>query len=218
MAIYEGMKSVRDSLLERHPETTLDFSFEAFGTETPNIAALELSELHHVSNHSANDPSYQGIDRVRKNFYAWLGKLPPERILNGLLSIQGERGAEYLLTSFAGAPLVAGDLRKLSEAQRRRLTRFTSAFNQAVSSGPLTEFHVLENEADLDSFLRVGGDGHGIACCFNRTDEARLFRGPENSRFVNVETGSEGLLVPAHDCAMFAVIPETARNTEGASA
>ena len=208
MAIYEGMKSIRDHLLERHPETSLDFSFEAFGTEMPNIAALELSELHHVSNHSANEPAYQSIERVRKNFYAWLGKLPPERILNGLLSIQGERCAEYLLTSFAGAPLVAGDLRKLSEEQRRRLKRFTQAFNEAAALGSMTEFQVLENEPDFDSFLRVGSDGHGIACCFNRTAKPRIFHGVENVRFINVETGSEELLVPAHDCSMFTVFPE----------
>ena len=118
----------------------------------------------------------------------------------------------------AGAPLAAGDLRKLSEAQRRRLTRFTSAFHEAVASGPLTEFQALENEADHDSFLRTGADGRGIVCCFNRTDQARLFRGPGNCRFVNVETGSEEMLVPAHDCAMFAVIPKTARKPGGTSA
>ena len=205
LAIYEGMKSIRDDLLERHPDTTLDFSFEAFGTETPNIAALELSELHHVSNHSANDPSSQSIERVRKNFYAWLGKLPPERILNGLLSIQGERGAEYLLTSFAGAPLVAGDLRKLSENQRRRLTRFTQAFNETAALGPMTEFQVLENEPDFDGFMRVGADGHGIACGFNRGNELKSFPIPAGYSFADVETGEENRKVPAHDCLMYAV-------------
>jgi len=204
-AIYDGMKYVRDVMLERRPGTTVDFSFEAFGTETPNIAALELSELHHVSNHSANEPEIQSIDRVRKNFYAWLGKLPPERILNGLLSLQGTRGAEYLLTSFAGAPLVAGDLRQLPEAVRRRLIRFTQVFNEAAAAGPMTEFQVLENGADFDSFLRVAADGHGIACAFNRGDRARAFRGPERFRFVNAETGPEELSVPAHDCMMFTV-------------
>ena len=205
MAIYDGMKSIRDHLLERLPGITLDFSFEAFGTETPNIAALELSELNHVSNHSANDPSYQSIERVRKNFYAWLGKLPSERILNGLLSIQGERSAEYLLTSFAGAPLVAGDLRKLSENQRRKLTRFTQAFNEAAALGPMTEFQVLENEPGFDSFMRIGPDGHGIAACFNRTVRERIFRRPSKCRFINVETGSEELSVPANECMMFTV-------------
>jgi len=205
MAIYEGMKSVRDYMLELHPDTTVDFSFEAFGTETPNIAALELSELHHVSNHSANTTSIHSIERIRKNFYAWLGKLPPERILNGLLSIREERGAEYLLTSFAGAPLTAGDLRQLSPELRERMTLFAQAFNREAALGAMTEFCVLENEPDFDAFLRVGTDGHGIACGFNRTGEPRRIRVPENFRFVNVETNEENLLVPAHECGMFAV-------------
>lgn len=205
MAIYEGMQSVRDYMLKRYPDTTLDFSFEAFGTEKPNIAALELSELHHVSNHSANDLRFQSIERIRKNFYAWLGKLPPERILNGLLSIQNDRGAEYLLTSFAGAPLAAGDLRKLPQNLRQRLTRFVQVFNHKAELGPMTKFQVLENEPDFDSFMRIGSDGHGIAACFNRTGQAKVFRKPEKFRFVNVETGSEELLVPAHECMMFTV-------------
>ena len=205
LSIYEGMKSVRDYMLERHPETTLDFSFEAFGTEKPNIAALELSELHHVSNHSANEVDFQSIERIRKNFYAWLGKLPPERILNGLLSIQNERGAEYLLTSFAGAPLTAGDLRKLPPDLRERLTKFTASLNREAERGPMTEFQVLENEPDFDSFMRVGADGHGIAACFNRTGKPRFFRGPEKYRFVNVESSSEKLLIPAQECMMFTV-------------
>ena len=204
-AIYDGMKSIRDFMLERHPEITLDFSFEAFGTERPNIAALELSELHHVSNFSANHTEIQSIERVRKAFYAWLGKLPPERILNGLLTVQNERGAEYLLTSFAGAPLVAGDLRKLPESLRQRLKCFVQAFRREAARGPMTEFQVLENEPDFDSFMRIGADGHGIAGCFNRTGRARVFRRPEKYRFTNVETGSEELLVPPHDCMMFTV-------------
>ena len=207
-AIYEGMFELRDFMLKRHPEVTVDFSFESFGTEYPNIAALELSELHHVSNFSANDPGIHSIERVRKTFYPWLSKLPPERILNGLLSIRNERGAEYLLSSFAGAPLVAGDLRKLDDGLRKRLTLFAGAFNRAAAQGPMTEFRLLENQPSADGFLRVTPQGSGIACCFNREDKARAFPVPEGFRFTNVETGSAEPVAEAHDCAMFAVSAE----------
>lgn len=204
-AMYEGMFELRDFMLEHHPDVTVDFSFESFGTEYPNIAALELSELHHVTNSSANDPKIQSIDHVRKNFYSWLGKLPPERILNGLLSIQGERGAEYLLTALAGAPLVAGDLRNLSDPLRQRLTSFSKAFNAAAKQGTMTEFRLLENEPETDGFMRIASDGHGIACCFNRSNSAKRFEIPAGYNFTNVETESETAEVPAQACAMFTV-------------
>ena len=206
-AMYEGMFELRDFMLKHHPETTVDFSFESFGTEYPNIAALELSELHHVSNFSANDPETQSIDRVRKNFYSWLGKLPPERILNGLLSIHGDRGAEYLLTSLAGAPLVAGDLRSLTDDLRARLKVFASAFNAAAGRGAMTEFRVLADQPDADGFMRVAADGHGIAGFFNRAHEIQEFDIPDGFRFSDVETGSEKISIPPHDCTMFQVCP-----------
>ena len=207
-AIYEGMFELRDFMRERHPEVTVDFSFESFGTEYPNIAALELSEIHHVSNFSAEKPRIQSIDRVRKTFYSWLAKLPPERILNGLLSIQGNRGAEYLLTAFAGAPLVAGDLRNLPQELRSRLAVFSAAFNAAAESGPMTEFRLVENQPSADGFMRVNSEGAGIACLFNREDGVRRFRVPEGYRFVNVETGSDAPEAAPQDCAMFRVSRE----------
>ena len=208
LSIYEGMFELRDFMLQRHPGVTVDFSFESFGTEYPNIAALELSEIHHVSNFSAEKLQFQSIDRVRKTFYSWLTKLPPERILNGLLSIQGNRGAEYLLTSFAGSPLVAGDLRNLSQELRSRLAVFSGAFNDAAKSGPMTEFQLLENHADADGFMRTAANGSGIACLFNRENVTRRFRIPEGFRFVNVETGSGEPEAAPQDCAMFAVSRE----------
>ena len=123
--------------------------------------------------------------------------------------MQGERSVEYLLSSFAGAPLVAGDLRKLNVDLRQRLTRLTQAFNSAAAQGPMTEFQVLENEQDFDSFLRIGADGHGIACAFNRTNHVRTFSSPDKFRFINAETGKEELSVPPHDCMMFLVFRST---------
>ena len=69
----------------------------------------------------------------------------------------------------------------------------------------MTEFRLLENEPDTDGFMRVAPDGHGIACCFNRSDSAKRFEIPAGYNFTNVETGSETVEVPAQDCAMFTV-------------
>ncbi len=204
LSMYEGMREIRDAMLEKHPEVIVDFSFEAFGTERPNLAALELSPLHHVSNTSGNVPEIQSIERVRRNFYRWLGKLPAERILNGLLSLQNVRAAEYLLTALAGAPLVAGDLRKLDATESRRLKKFTAAFNELNNQAPLTEFSVLAAGEEFDGFLRRNAAGHGFAALFNRQDTMRAAVLPTDFPVFNVETGKCGSgEVSAHDCAMF---------------
>lgn len=199
--MYRGMAWMRTELKKRHPDLIVDFSFEAFGTETPNIAALQYSELHHVSNNSANNTDFQDISRVRRHFYDWLQKLPPERILNGLLSIQGERGPEYFLTSLAGAPLVAGDLRALDSKMRARIRIFADAFAKVTAKGPLTEFTVLENSENFDGFMRYSKDGRGIICLFNRDAAPHSIR--LNILFKNLESSSADLTVPPHDCAMF---------------
>lgn len=202
-AMYEGLMHVRAELKKRHPDLLVDFSFEAFGTETPNIAALEYSELHHVSNTSADDPSVQSIERVRKNFYRWLRILPPERLLNGLLAIQGKRAPEYLLTSFAGAPLVAGDLNELDPVSEERIRAFSTAFNRAAAEGPMTEFEVIVNEPGIDGFRRTGKDGHGILCLFNRSGSEFVPARPDLCGFINAETGEKRVAVSPNACALF---------------
>ena len=203
--MYRGMMAMRKELKKRHPNVIVDFSFEAFGTELPNIAALQYSELHHVSNTSANNTQCQSIDRVRRSFYHWLKKLPPERILNGLLSIQGPRGVEYFLSSLAGAPLVAGDLLKLDDDVRVRIRKMCDAFGKLVATGPLTEFAVLASEEAYDGFIRYAKDGRGIACLFNRSDKLVSFTLPAGAptSWRNVEDGGSNLTVAPNACVMF---------------
>ena len=200
LSMYEGFKYLRDTLKERFPDLIVDFSFENFGTARPNVAALEYSELHHVSNLSANKTFYQQIENVRHAFYSWLKVLPPERILNGLLTIQSDQGVEYFLTSLAGAPLVAGDLMKLSPAIKARIKKYSFAFKQVMAKGPLTSFEVVCDTLERDGFIRKSEDGRAICCLFNRTNEVWK---TDISGFVNAENGSTVVEVPANDCAMF---------------
>lgn len=202
-AMYEGMMYLRKTLKKRFPDLIVDFSFEAFGTARPGAAALEYSELHHVSNFSALKTAFQQIHSVRRSFYSWLGVLPCERILNGLLSIQSDEGVEYFLTSLAGAPLVAGDLRKLSPRVKERITKCCAAFKKVTDKGALTAFEVVCNTFEHDGFIRKSDDGRAILCLFNRTDEVWK---PEFPGFINAENGKDSVEVPPHDCAMFTKI------------
>ena len=200
LAMYDGMKYLRDELKKRFPGLIVDFSFETFGAARPSAAALEYSEIHHISNMSANNPVYQRIEGIRHSFYQWLNVMPPERILNGLLSIQGEKGVEYFLTSLAGAPLVAGDLRKLSPEIKQRISKCCQAFKQAVSDGPLTSFEVVCDTFDRDGFIRRADDGRAVCCLFNRSSNIWKL---ELDGFRNAENGSISVEVSPNDCAMY---------------
>lgn len=201
--MYRGLRYLREELKKRHPNLLVDFSFESFGTDVPNIAALQFSEIHHISNTSANNTKYQSIDRVRRSFYRWSEKLPPERLLNGLLSIQDDRGVEYFLTSLIGAPLVAGDLINLSPDIRQRVRTLCNAFLKTVANGPLTEFKVLASNEDYDAFMRYSKDGRGIIGVFNRTDTTLTLATPAGISPINVENGAKSLTAPPNNCAMF---------------
>ncbi len=205
IAMYRGMKYMREELKKRFPHLTIDFSFEVFGPARPNIAALEFSELNHVSNYSARDLSVTNIVKVRKSFYQWSGMLPPERILYGLLTIREERGDEYLLTSFMGAPLVAGDLRELSPELRAKLQLYTQTFHELSAEAPLTEYEIVANEPGFDGFRRYNAKtGKGFLCLFNRTDLPQSLDTIHS--FVNVSTNEVTTEVPPNSCAMFRMV------------
>ena len=199
-AMYEGMMYLRNELKKRFPDLLVDFSFENFGTSRPNIAALEYSEIHHVSNCSANNPDIQQIDKVRNAFYNWLKIVPPERVLNGLLSIKGERALEYFLTSLTGFPLVAGDLSLLDAAVKERIRVCCAAFKRVTQKGALTTFEVICDTAERDAFIRKAEDGRAILCLFNRTDEIWRLDMPG---FSNAEDNNSIVSVKPHDCAMY---------------
>lgn len=201
--MYRGLLFLRNELKKRFPDLIVDFSFESFGTERPNIAALEYSDLHHVSNFSGKDRKLQNITKIRKQFYRWFGKLPPERILGGLLVLQNDSAAEYLLTSFTGAPLVSGDLRDLPEEAGKRVGKFTEAFHALADRECLTELEVVLDEDDLDVFIRRGESGHGFLCGFNRRKEDVVLDISTPFACRNVETGETGVRLPAESCGMF---------------
>ena len=198
--MYAGLRYLRDELRKRHPNLLIDFSFESFGTERPTIAALEYSDLNHLTNHAAVDPKIHTIGRIRRNFYRHIGALPPERLLHGLIALRPDNAPEVLLTSFIGAPLISGDILKVPEAALARMKKMISAFNAAVEPGPLTSFEQLLDTPEVDSFRRYSESGAEILCVFNRADAPYTL---ERTDLLDAETGKPGNTVPPHDCKMF---------------
>lgn len=174
VAEYESMKDIREKVKKAFPDVILDFSFEAFGTGIPGVAALQYSDLHHVSNMNTNNLEKCSALMIRNNFYKFFTALPVERVLGALICLQGEDVEvifENLATSLMLSPLVAGNLLELNDAAVARIKSVQRLSVPIFNKGDLTHFikihdgtHVDEN--DLDGYIRYNPAGWGLLCVF----------------------------------------------------
>ena len=168
---YQSMLAMRNYIKKSFPELMIDFSFEVFGTERPSIAALRYSELHHASNMNTLRPEFMCADRLRRTLYEYVNLLPNERLLGSLICLQNDSDVEHMLTAFTGTPLVAGDLRKISDDNFGKLKNIVKNLNDLVNKSPLTEYELLgvKNAGERetwDGFTRYSAEGIGIICLF----------------------------------------------------
>ncbi len=173
---YASLTFLRDQLNTRFPELVIDFSFESFGTDWPNIAALQSSGLHHSSNLHTRDPKECSARDIRNVLYRFNTVLPIERIMGSLICLQGDDVIENLLTAWTGAPLVAGDLRELTPETRSRIHTLVANLTSIQKSGPLDHFMKLRGDrwiqpTDWDGFARFNASGNGILCLFRNESE-----------------------------------------------
>ncbi len=172
---YASMMYCRNELKKRFPNLIIDFSFETFGTETPSIGALMFSELHHASNMNTLKPEILDARKIRNTLYNYATVLPNERILGSLICLQDSRDIEHLLTAFIGTPLIAGDLRLISENTKTEIRNICVNLNNLIASGVLSEFHKFKSDRyirhdEWDGFARYSRSGRGIICLFRNED------------------------------------------------
>jgi melibiase-like protein len=176
---YESMAYVRNELKKRFPPLIVDFSFEVFGAERPSISALRFSELHHSSNMNTLRPKYVNSFNIRNTLYSYCGLLPSERILGSLICLQDEGDIESLLSALIGAPLVAGDLRKISSEGCSEILKITSTLNHIAETGIMTILEILHpgneplNRKYWDGYCRFNKTGNGLLAAF-----ANQYKGP----------------------------------------
>jgi hypothetical protein len=177
---YAGMMYLKTEVQKQIPNLIIDFSFECFGTDRPNIAALQYSEVHHITNMNTERGEHPLCGRdIRNALYRHCNVLPNERILGSLSCVQGENAVENMLTAFIGAPLMAGDVRTLTESQKSEVKAIFSEIGKMIDNNPFTEFEALRgdmqiNRKDWDGFIRYHKEGDGIMCLFRNESEEEL--------------------------------------------
>jgi len=177
---YESLYYIRKKVKERFPDIVLDFSFETFGTEKPGIAALQYSELHHISNINTSNPNQCSALNIRNNLYNCSTVLPGERLLGSLICLQGDDNQqifENLLTSLITAPLLAGNLLEIPSKTISIIKSVSKLLNPIYAkNGYLTEFIKIHNQtyvrsAEMDGFIRYNSGGWGIICVFSNNSK-----------------------------------------------
>jgi alpha-galactosidase len=177
--IYEGMAAMTAAIYRKHPEVLLDLTFELWGQKhVIDAGLLAAGDLDWMSNVDDNRPDSAGPRQARQLLYQRAATMPAEAMLIGNLHAELPTIEESFATAIGSAPLLLGDLRKLSAADRawygekiawfkklRRSTRISESFF-ALGSWQQT------TPEEWDGFARLEKSGRGIVALFRNKSGA----------------------------------------------
>ena len=177
--IYEGIADVTAKIYQRHPDVLLDLTFELWGQKHIIDAGLLASgDLDWMSNVDDGQPDSAGPRQARQLLYQRATSMPVESMLIGNLHAELPTIQETFATAIGSAPVLLGDLRKLTPADRawyhdkiswfkklRRSTKISESFF------PLGSFEQV-SAAAWDGFARFGRAGNGVIVLFRNKSNA----------------------------------------------
>jgi alpha-galactosidase len=183
--IYEGISHVTSKVYEKHPDVLLDLTFELWGQKhVIDAGLLAAGDLDWMSNVTDSQPDAAGPVQARTLLYARAASMPVESMLIGNLHAEIPSAQETFATAIGSAPLLLGDLRKLSPADRQWYQDHIRWFKQLRRSTNISEsFFPLGNwrqpsAADWDGFARLSHAGDGVIA---------VFRNQSNTSAANIQ-------------------------------
>ena len=183
--IYEGIAYVTGKVYAKHPDVLLDLTFELWGQKhVIDAGLLAAGDLDWMSNVDDNEPHSAGPLQARTLLYQRAASMPVEAMLIG--NIHGELPTiqESFATEIGSAPLLLGDLRKLSASDQQWYHDKTAWFKKLRGSTKISEsFFPLgswlqPSPAMWDGFARLEHSGNGLIA---------LFRNESNSAGADVQ-------------------------------
>lgn len=177
--IYEGIAYITHRVDAKHPEVLLDITFEVWGQKhVIDAGLLAAGDLDWLSNVDDNHPDSAGPRQARQLLYQRAASMPAESMLIGNLQANVPTIEESFATAIGSAPLLLGDLRKLSPAEVRwygEQTRWFKAFRQKTpledSFFPLGSWQQT-NATQWDGFARFARSGDGVIAIFRNESNA----------------------------------------------
>jgi len=178
--IYEGISWVTGKVYQKHPDVLLDLTFELWGQKhIIDAGLLAAGDLDWMSNVADGEPDSAGPRQARQLLYQRAASMPVEAMLIGNLHAELPTIEESFATAIGSAPLLLGDLRKLSAADRQWYHEKTGWFKKLRRSTKISEsFFPLgswlqPSPAAWDGFARLARSGNGVIAIFrNKSQEA----------------------------------------------
>jgi alpha-galactosidase len=177
--IYEGVSHVTSKVYEKHPDVLLDLTFELWGQKhVIDAGLLAAGDLDWMSNVHDAQPDSAGTLQVRTLLYQRAPSMPVESMLIGNLHAEFPSSQEAFATTLGSAPLLLGDLRKLSTADQqwyqdhiRWFKKLRARTNINQSFFPLGNWR-QPSAAAWDGFARLSHSGDGVIAIFRNKSNA----------------------------------------------
>ena len=177
--IYEGIADVTAKIYQRHPDVLLDLTFELWGQKhIIDAGLLADGDLDWMSNVDDGQPDSAGPRQARQLLYQRATSMPVESMLIGNLHAELPTIQESFATAIGSAPVLLGDLRKLTPADRAWYHEKTSWFKKlrrstkiSESFFPLGSFQQVSAGA-WDGFARFDRAGNGVIVLFRNKSQA----------------------------------------------
>ncbi len=177
--IYEGISYVTARVYEKHPDVLLDLTFELWGQKhLIDAGLLAAGDLDWMSNADDTRKDSVGPLEARQLLYSHAATMPAEAMLIGNIQAELPTIEESFATAIGSAPLLLGDLRKLSAKDRawygERIgwfKKFRRQYKISESFFPLGSWQQTTSIA-WDGFARFDRTGNGLIAIFRNESNA----------------------------------------------
>lgn len=177
--IYEGIALTTAAVYQKHSDVLLDLTFELWGQKhIIDAGLLAAGDLDWMSNVDDRHPDAAGPLQARQLLYARAASMPVEAMLIGNMHAELPSREESFATAIGSAPLLLGDLRKLTPADRTWYGERIGWFKQLRKRARLSEsFFPLGSwrqttPAAWDGFARLARSGDGVIAVFRNKSGA----------------------------------------------
>jgi alpha-galactosidase len=177
--IYEGIAHTMGKVYEQHPDVLLDLTFELWGQKhIIDAGLLAAGDLDWMSNVDDNHANSAGPIQARQLLYQRAVSMPAEAMLIGNLHAEQATIQERFATAIGSAPLLLGDLRKLTSADRQWYHEKITWFKNLRRTTPISEsFFPLGSwlqttPSAWDGFARLARTGSGVIALFRNKSES----------------------------------------------
>ena len=178
--IYRSMQRITDRIYREHPEVLLDLTFELWGQKhIIDYGLLDAGDLDWMSNVDDTSATSAGPRQARTLLYQRSLAIPVETMLIGNLRATTPSIEERFATAIGSAPLLMGDLRRLSPAQVKWYAEKISWFKDFRRRVPINEgFFPLGDWRQpkcttWDGFARLSRQGEGVIVIFKNDSNVR---------------------------------------------